>query len=117
MAQDGDTIFGKIIRKEIPAKIVYESDSILAFRDINPVAPKHILVIPKKALVNTLDATPSDDALLGELLRTAALVAKQEGIADTGFRLVINNGEAAGQTVSHLHVHLLGGRDMAWPPG
>lgn len=117
MQNGGDTIFGKIIRKEIPAQIVFESDSILAFKDVNPVAPVHILVIPKKPLVDVSEAKVADDELLGQLLRTAADIAKQEGFAPSGYRLVINTGKNAGQTVGHLHVHLLAGRELAWPPG
>lgn len=112
----GDTIFGKIIRREIPANIVYEDDLCLAFRDVAPQAPVHILVIPKKPLPNLISAGPEDQALLGHLLLIAKQVAAQEGL-ENGYRLVINTGEEGGQTVFHLHVHLLGGRALAWPPG
>lgn len=116
MSETTDTIFGKIIRKEIPADIVYEDDLALAFRDINPQAPVHILVIPKKPIPQ-LDAAESQDAdILGHLLLTAKHIAQQAGLSN-GYRLVINNGPAAGQTVFHLHLHILGGRDLAWPPG
>ncbi len=112
-----DSIFTKIIRKEIPAQIVYEDDRALAFRDIKPQAPIHILVIPKKEIVRVGAAQSADEALLGHLLTVAAQVARQEGIAESGYRLVINNGPHAGEAVPHLHVHVLGGRPMSWPPG
>lgn len=112
-----DTIFGKIIRKEIPADIVYEDDEMLAFRDISPQAPIHILLIPKKPIPKIADATPEDQALLGAMILRANKIAEGEGILESGFRLVINNGEKAGQTVFHLHLHIMGGRQMTWPPG
>ena len=111
-----ETIFSKIIRKEIPADIVYEDDLALAFRDIAPQAPVHILVIPKKALPQLADAEPDDHALMGHLLLTVKRVAQQEGL-EKGYRVVINNGSDGGQTVDHLHLHILGGRQMEWPPG
>lgn len=111
-----ETIFSKIIRKEIPADIVYEDDLVLAFRDIAPQAPVHILVIPKKVLPQLADAEPDDHALMGHLLLTVKRVAKQEGL-EKGYRVVINNGSDGGQTVDHLHLHILGGRKMQWPPG
>lgn len=110
-----ETIFSKIIRKEIPATILYEDDLSLAFRDVNPQAPVHFLVIPKKPIINLSDATEADQSLLGHLLLVASKVAAQEGL--TGFRLVTNNGAEAGQTVFHLHIHVLGGRSLNWPPG
>ncbi|MGB5962880.1 MAG: histidine triad nucleotide-binding protein [Coleofasciculaceae cyanobacterium] len=111
-----ETIFSKIIRREIPADIIYEDDLALAFRDITPQAPVHILVIPKKPLPQ-LDAAESDDhALMGHLLLTVKRVAKQEKL-ENGYRVVINNGSDGGQTVNHLHLHILGGRQMQWPPG
>jgi histidine triad (HIT) family protein len=112
-----DNIFAKIIRKEIPATIVYEDDRALAFRDIGPKAPVHILVVPKKDIARVSEATAADEALLGHLLTVAAEIARKEGIDGTGYRLVINKGAHAGESVPHLHVHLLGGRPMAWPPG
>jgi histidine triad (HIT) family protein len=112
-----DNIFAKIIRKEIPAKIVYEDDRALAFRDINPRAPVHILVLPKKDIARVSEAQPADEPVLGHLLTVAAKIARDEGIDDTGYRLVINKGRDAGESVPHLHVHLLGGRAMQWPPG
>ncbi|HAC63945.1 MAG TPA: histidine triad nucleotide-binding protein [Cyanothece sp. UBA12306] len=111
-----DTIFTKIINREIPANIVYEDDLALAFKDINPQAPVHILVIPKKPIVNLNNATEQEQTLLGHLLLTVKKVAQQEGL-DNGYRVVINNGEDGGQTVYHLHLHILGGRQMNWPPG
>ena len=110
------TIFSKIIDREIPADIVYEDELSLAFRDVNAKAPMHILVIPKKPIVQLSEAESTDAPLLGHLLKVASQVAAQEGYAEA-FRLVINNGAAAGQTVFHLHLHLLGGRDFMWPPG
>ncbi len=110
-----DTIFSKIIRREIPAQIVYEDDQALAFRDVSPQAPVHILVIPKKPIPKLSAAEPTDQALLGHLLLVASQVAAQENL--TGFRLVVNNGAEVGQTVFHLHLHILGGRDFTWPPG
>ena len=113
----GDTIFGKIIRREIPADIVYEDDEVLAFRDLNPQAPVHVLFIPKKAIATLDDAKPEDTALLGRLLLAAAEYARREGFAEQGYRVVNNCREYGGQTVYHLHVHLLAGRHMNWPPG
>lgn len=115
-AMSEDTIFSKIIRREIPADIVYEDDLCLAFRDITPQAPTHILVIPKKAIPKLSDAQTDDKALLGHLLFAVSKIAKQEKL-DDGYRVVINTGEGGGQTVFHLHLHLLGGRDLGWPPG
>ncbi len=112
---ENNTIFGKILRGEIPATVVYEDDQVLAFRDVNPAAPTHILVIPRKYLVNTLDAQEEDKELLGHILLVAARVARDEGL--DGYRLVINNGESAGQSVFHLHAHVIGGRSLSWPPG
>ncbi len=112
-----DTIFGKIIRKEIPAQIVYEDDEVLAFRDIQPQAPVHILVIPKQPIAQLSQATEANQALLGKLVMTARRVATAAGLDEKGYRLVINNGEDGGQTVYHLHLHILGGRRMEWPPG
>ncbi|MDJ0702602.1 MAG: histidine triad nucleotide-binding protein [Leptolyngbyaceae cyanobacterium MO_188.B28] len=111
-----ETIFSKIIRKEIPANIVYEDDQCLAFRDINPQAPTHILVIPKKNIPMLGDAAPEDKELLGHLLLTVKDIAKQVGL-ENGYRVVINTGSDGGQTVFHLHLHLLGDRQMQWPPG
>ncbi|KPK18275.1 MAG: zinc-binding protein [Betaproteobacteria bacterium SG8_41] len=110
------TIFGKIIRREIPADIVYEDDLCLAFRDINPQAPTHVLVIPKQEIPRLADANAADQALLGHLLLAANRVAQQLGVGDA-FRLVVNNGAEVGQSVFHLHLHILSGRRFRWPPG
>lgn len=112
----GDTIFGKIVRGEIPAKFLHEDEHCVAFRDIDPKAPTHILVVPKKPLVDLAAAGAEDELLLGRLLLTAAKVARAEGMGDA-FRLVVNNGAKAGQSVLHLHVHVLAGRPFGWPPG
>lgn len=111
------TIFKKIIERQIPAKIVYEDDVCLAFRDVNPQAPTHILLIPKKEIVSLGELQDADQAALGHLLLKVSTIAKQEGLAQDGYRVVINTGPAAGQTVFHLHLHILGGRPMQWPPG
>jgi len=111
------TIFSKIIAREIPSKIVYEDDRCLAFRDVNPQAPTHILLIPKKEIASMNDVTEVDQDLLGYLLLKAPEIAKQEGIAERGYRIVINTNAQAGQTVAHIHLHILGGRAMGWPPG
>lgn len=111
------TLFEKIIAREIPADIVHEDEWSLAFRDINPVAPVHVLVIPKKPIPRIGEAEDADAAVLGHLMRVIAKVAEQEGLASGGYRVVSNNGEAAGQTVDHLHFHVLGGRSLTWPPG
>ena len=110
------TLIGRIITREIPADIVYEDDLCLAFRDINPQAPTHVLVIPKKEIPRLADAKGEDQALLGHLLLAAARIARQLGVEDA-FRLVVNNGAQAGQSVYHLHLHLLAGRPFRWPPG
>jgi histidine triad (HIT) family protein len=110
------TLFSKIIAREIPADIVYEDEHCLAFRDINPQAPTHVLLVPKQELPRLADAGAADQAMLGHLLLAAGTVARQLGVADA-FRLVVNNGVAAGQTVFHLHLHILAGRPLHWPPG
>ena len=110
-----ETLFSKIIQRQIPADIIYEDEQALAFRDINPQAPVHFLVIPKKPIAKLSDAIDEDQALLGHLLLVANKVAAQEGLTD--FRLNVNNGAGASQTVFHLHVHVLGGRPFSWPPG
>jgi histidine triad (HIT) family protein len=111
------TLFEKIIARQIPAEIVYEDDLVLAFRDINPHAPTHVLIVPKKMIGRIADAKPEDEKVLGHLLLKAADVARQLGLQATGYRLVINNGPDAGESVPHLHLHILGGRSLAWPPG
>ena len=111
------TLFEKICDKEIPADIVYEDDQVVAFRDIAPAAPTHVLVIPRKPIPGINEAEPDDQTLLGHLLLKAAEVARSLGLGEAGFRLVLNNGGDAGETVPHLHCHILGGRKMDWPPG
>ena len=111
------TLFEKIVAREIPAQIVFEDELVLAIRDIHPQAPVHVLIFPKRALPRIAEATPADHQLLGHLLLKAAEVADQVGLHPGGYRLVINNGPDGGETVPHLHCHILGGRHMAWPPG
>ncbi|MDA0255089.1 MAG: histidine triad nucleotide-binding protein [Planctomycetota bacterium] len=111
-----DTIFGRIIRGEVPAKIVHDDDRCLAFHDVAPQAPVHVLVIPKKPLASLAEATDSDAELLGHLVVVATQLARSLGLGD-GYRLVVNCGRDGGQSVDHLHVHLLGGRQLGWPPG
>ena len=111
-----DTLFTKIINREIPADIVYEDDLCLAFKDINPQAPLHILVIPKKPITMISNATNDDKNLLGHLFLKAGDIAKDQGYGEA-YRLVVNNGEDAGQTVFHLHIHIIAGRSLKWPPG
>jgi len=111
------TIFKQIIDREIPADIVYEDDLCLAFRDINPQARVHIVLIPKKEICSLAEVMPEDQSLLGHLVLKAGEIAQQEGIGETGFRLVVNTRDDGGQTVDHLHFHILGGRRMQWPPG
>ena len=111
------TLFERIIAREIPADVVYEDDRVLAFRDIQPQAPVHILVIPKKTIPRIAAAAESDKDLLGHLLLQARSIAEKLGLSETGYRLVINNGPDGGESVPHLHCHLLGGRALGWPPG
>ncbi len=112
-----DTVFARIIRKEIPADIVFEDDRVLAFRDLAPQAPTHILIIPKTPIATANDITASDAPLVGHMVHVAAEIARTEGIAENGYRLVVNCNNDGGQAVYHLHIHLLGGRTMTWPPG
>lgn len=116
MSENTETIFSKIIRREIPADIVYEDDLAIAFKDINPQAPVHIIVIPKEPIAQLANAESKDHALMGHLLLTAKRVAQQARLSN-GYRVVINTGSDGGQTVYHLHLHILGGRQMTWPPG
>ena len=111
------TIFEKIARREIPADIIYEEDDFLAFRDVNPQAPVHILMVPKKVIPRIGEAAPEDAALLGRMLVASAEIARKAGVFESGYRLVINHGPDAGESVPHLHIHLLGKRALAWPPG
>ena len=111
------TIFEKIAAREIPAKIAHETDEFLAFHDVNPQAPVHVLIVPKHVIPRVAEATDSDAAVLGRMLAATGEIARKLGVADTGYRLVINNGRDAGETVPHLHMHLLAGRNLTWPPG
>jgi histidine triad (HIT) family protein len=112
------TVFEKIAARQIPAEIIYESDEFLAFRDAHPQAPVHALIVPKRCIPRIAEARgESDAAVLGQMLCAAPEVARRLGVAESGFRLVINNGPDAGESVPHLHIHLLGGRSLAWPPG
>ncbi len=112
-----DCIFCKIIAGDIPAEIIYQNDDVLAFRDLNPQAPLHVLVIPKKHIATINDMTAGDAELVGKLYLAAQTIARQEGVADDGYRTVMNCNELAGQTVFHMHLHVLAGRAMNWPPG
>jgi len=110
-------LFCKIAKKEIPARILFENDTLVALHDINPVAPIHVLVIPKRHITGIGEVVPEDASTLGELLVAARRVAEETGLEQSGYRVVVNNGQHAGQSVLHLHVHVLGGRPLAWPPG
>ncbi|MEW6755198.1 MAG: histidine triad nucleotide-binding protein [Candidatus Latescibacterota bacterium] len=112
-----ETIFTRIMRGEIPADIVYEDELCVAFRDIHPQAPTHVLIVPRDPIAGIQEATPEREQILGRLLLVARRVAEQEGVAESGYRCVINAGPQAGQEVQHLHIHLLGGRSFTWPPG
>jgi len=112
-----DCLFCRLANHEIPASIVYEDERVLAFNDINPQAPTHVLVIPKRHIASLNEISVEDDQLLGELVRRAAAIAKERGLSAGGFRTVFNTNRDAGQTVFHIHLHLLGGRSMTWPPG
>jgi histidine triad (HIT) family protein len=117
MANPANCLFCNVVARAVPAQIVYENDAVLAFKDIRPVAPVHALVVPKKHIVGIHDATSEEGVLLGQVLLAARDVAEQLGLAPEGYRLVINQGLNAGQSVFHLHCHVMGGRPMAWPPG
>ncbi len=112
-----ECLFCKIVSKKISAKVIYENENIMAFEDINPQAPVHVLVIPKKHISTALDIEDKDNELIGQLFQTAGKIAREKGIAERGFRLVVNTNHEAGQTVYHVHIHILGGRHMHWPPG
>ncbi len=112
-----DCLFCKIRDGEIPGDIVFENENMLAFRDVNPQAPTHILIIPKKHISTVNDLEESDEGIMGKLFHTAKLIAAQQSVSDDGYRLVVNCNEKAGQTVFHIHMHLLAGRAMTWPPG
>ena len=111
------TIFEKIVRREIPADIVWEDDDVLAFRDVSPQAPVHVLIVPKRVVPRLAEAKPADEALLGKLLLAARAVAEKLDVVESGYRVVINSGPDAGESVPHLHLHVLGKRALAWPPG
>ena len=111
------TLFEKIAVREIPARIVAETEEWLAFHDVNPQAPTHVLIVPKRAIPRLAEATDADEALLGRMILAASKIATSLGVSETGFRIVINNGRDAGESVPHLHIHLLAGRPLAWPPG
>ena len=111
------TLFEKIVARQVPAQIVYEDDLVIAFKDIKGQAPAHVLIVPKKAIPRIADATVDDERVLGHLLLKAAEIARQLGVGESGYRLVINNGPDAGESVPHLHCHILGGRLLGWPPG
>jgi len=111
------TIFARIIDGEIPAKLIHDDEKCIAFHDVNPQAPVHVLIVPRKPLVNIDASTEADSALLGHLLHVAAGLARELNVAESGYRIVINNGKDGGQSVDHLHVHLLAGRTLTWPPG
>ena len=111
------TLFEKIVARQIPAEVVYEDDQVLAFRDIHPQAPVHVLIIPKRLIPRIAVVKPGDEGLLGHLLAVVPEVALRAGVAESGYRLVINNGADGGESVPHLHCHLLGGRPLSWPPG
>jgi histidine triad (HIT) family protein len=112
-----DCLFCRIIRREIPASIVYEDDGVLAINDINPQASTHVLVLPKRHIASLNELSAADDAIIGEIVRRAAAIASERGIATGGFRTVFNTNRNAGQTVFHIHLHLIGGRPLGWPPG
>ena len=112
-----DCLFCRIVRKEIPASVVYEDDDVLVFNDINPQAPLHALVIPRRHIASLNELSGGDDALVGQMVRRAAAIAREKGYADRGFRTVFNTNAEAGQTVFHIHLHVLGGRKLTWPPG
>jgi histidine triad (HIT) family protein len=114
--EENNTIFGKILRGEIPSTEVYSDEHVYAFRDINPGAPVHVLIIPRKHIPKASDLTEADAELVGRMFLAANRIARQEGVDESGYRLVVNVGEGAGQTVFHLHMHLLAGREMSWPP-
>jgi histidine triad (HIT) family protein len=112
-----DCLFCRIIARDVPAAIIYEDDRLLAFNDINPQGPTHVLIVPKRHIASLNELTPDDDAIVGEVVRRAAALAAERGIAAGGYRIVFNTNRDAGQTVFHIHLHLIGGRGLHWPPG
>ena len=117
MTLDPDCLFCKIVAREIPANLVLQDNHVTTFRDLNPQAPLHVLIVPNRHIANTETLEQEHDAEVGAVLRAARTIARSEGVADSGYRLVVNTGRDANNTVAHLHVHLLGGRQMGWPPG
>jgi len=117
LTYDPTNVFARILRREIPADIVHEDEHCVAFRDVSPQAPVHLLIVPKSPIEMLGEAAPEDQAVLGHLLLTASALAREQGFAEDGYRVVVNNGAGAGQTVFHLHVHVLAGRSFDWPPG
>ncbi len=113
----GECLFCRIIAREVPSRIVYEDDRVLAFEDVNPQAPVHVLIVPKRHLATLNDLAPADDGLVGELIRRGAAIARERGVADAGYRTLFNCNRGAGQSVFHIHLHVLGGRHLTWPPG
>jgi histidine triad (HIT) family protein len=113
----GDCLFCRLVRKEIPASVIYEDERVLVFSDINPQAPLHALVVPKRHIPTLNDLSADDDSIVGEMVRRAAAIARDKGYGDRGFRTVFNTNAEAGQTVFHIHLHLLAGRGLTWPPG
>jgi len=114
---DEETIFSKVLKGEIPSEEVYSDEHVYAFRDINPGAPTHVLIIPRKPIAKLTDASEEDKELLGHMMLAANKVAELEGLTESGFRVVMNNGSGAGQSVFHIHLHVIGGRPLSWPPG
>jgi histidine triad (HIT) family protein len=117
MTADPECIFCRIVSKEIPANLVYQDEQVTAFRDLNPQAPTHVLLVPNQHIANTEALEPQHDAVVGAVMRAARTIARTAGVAESGYRLVVNTGRDANNTVAHLHVHLLGGRALGWPPG
>ena len=112
-----DCLFCKVVAGQVPATVVFQNDHVVAFKDITPRAPTHVLIVPRRHLATLNELSPGDDALVGEMVRAAAAIAKEQGLAERGYRTVFNCNADAGQTVFHIHLHLLGGRPMTWPPG
>jgi histidine triad (HIT) family protein len=112
-----DCLFCKVVAGQVPAAVVFQNDRVVAFKDITPRAPTHVLIVPRQHIATLNELSPEDDALVGEMVRAAAAIAKEQGLADRGYRTVFNCNADAGQTVFHIHLHLLGGRPMTWPPG
>jgi histidine triad (HIT) family protein len=112
-----DCLFCKVVAGQVPATLVFQNDRVVAFKDITPRAPTHVLIVPRRHIATLNELSPEDDALVGEMMRAAAAIAKEQGLSERGYRTVFNCNAEAGQTVFHIHLHLLGGRPMTWPPG